>query len=152
VVAGPATTPRGPAAARLPVRRLAGGALAIDPALDEALAGLASRVAAGSLVSLPWAEAGDRLRALGDVEVRYLADGGAEVVNHGEVTLGGLTVSLPAAGLRLWVDGAPVRARQEVAGTSRIWFDLPAGSRRVVRATRGLSPVPLLPPPAPTPR
>ena len=144
--AGPATTPRGPAAARLPVRALAGGALVIDPALDEALARLARHVAEGRLVSLPWAEAGDRLRALGEVEVRYLADGGAEVVNHGTVTLGGLTVSLPAAGLQLWVDGLPAAARQEVAGRSRIWFDLPAGGRRVVRATRGIAAVPHLPP------
>ncbi len=145
--AGPATTHRGPAAARLPVRPLAGGALEIDPALDEALARLASRVAAGSLVSLPWAEAGDRLRALGAVEVRYLADGGAVVVNHGDVALGGLTVALPAAGLELWIDGEPASARRDVAGTSRIWFDLPAHGRRVVRATRGVVPVPLLPPP-----
>ena len=79
--------------------------------------------------------------------MRYLADGGAEVLNRGEAGLGGLTVSLPAAGLTLWVDGEPVPERQEVAGRSRIWFDLPAHGRRVVRATRGLTPVPLLPPP-----
>ena len=145
--AGPATTTRGPAVARLPVTRQADGTLVIDAALDEALARLATRVAAGSLASLPWAEAGDRLRALGEVSVRYLADGGAEVLNRGEAGLGGLTVSLPAAGLTLWVDGEPVPERQEVAGRSRIWFDLPAHGRRVVRATRGLTPVPLLPPP-----
>jgi hypothetical protein len=150
--AGPATTGRGPAAERLPVRPVAGGALVIDPALDEALARLASRVAAGRLVSLPWAEAGDRLRALGDVEVRYLADGGAEVVNHGDVALGGLTVSLPAAGLELWVDGVPASPRLDLAGTSRIWFDLPARGRRLVRATRRLTPVPLLPPVPPSSR
>jgi hypothetical protein len=146
---GPATTSWGPAAARIPVRQLEGGALVIDPALDEALARLASRVADGRLASLTWVEAGDRLRALGDVEVRYLADGGAEVVNRGDFTLGGLTVALPATGLQLWVDGEPAEARQEVAGASRIWFDLPARGRRVVRATRGLIPVPLLPPPSP---
>jgi hypothetical protein len=149
--AGPATTPRGAAFARMPVRPLEGGALVIDPALDEALAGLASRVAAGTLVSLPWAEAGDRLRALGDVEVRYLADGGAEVINRGQVALEGLTVALPATTLELRVDGEPA-ARQEVAGASRIWFDLPAGGRRVVRAGRGLTEVPLLPPVPPRSR
>ena len=147
--AGPATTHRGLAAARLPVTRLADGALVIDAGLDEALARLATRVTDGRLASLPWAAAGDRLRALGDVAVRYLADGGAEVVNQGEVGLGGLTVSLPAAGLQLWVDGEPVRDRQEIAGRTRIWFDLPARGRRVVRATRGLAPVPLLPPASP---
>jgi hypothetical protein len=150
--ASAATTPAGPARARLAVRALAGGELVIDPALDEALARLATRVAAGRLASLPWVEAGDRLRALGDVEVRYLADGGAEVVNRGPSSLGGLTVSLPATGLELWVDGEPARPRQELAGASRIWFDLPAHGRRVVRATRGLTPVPLLPPLAPPPR
>jgi len=143
--AGPATTHGGSAVARLPVTRQADGTLVIDATLDEALARLATRVAGGSLASLPWSEAGDRLRALGDVSVRYLADGGAEVINAGDVGLSGLTVSLPAVGLRLWVDGAPVRDRQEVAGRSRIWFDLPAHGRRVVRATRGLTPVPLLP-------
>ena len=91
----------------------------INPALDEALARLASRAAAGRLASLPWTEVGDRLRALGDVEVRYLDDGGAEVVNHGDVALGGLTVSLPAAGLELWVDGVPATPRQDLAATSR---------------------------------
>ena len=146
---GPATTPRGPAAGRLAVRAAPGGGLEIDPRFDEALARLATRVAAGRLASLTWAEAGDRLRALGDVEVRYLADGGAEVVNHGDFTLGGLTVSLPAAGLRVWVDGEPAEAGQEVAPVTRIWFDLPARGRRVVRVTRGLVAVPLLPPPAP---
>jgi hypothetical protein len=145
--AGPATTPRGTASARLAVRAVEGGALVIDPGLDEALARLATRVAAGRLATLPWAEAGDRLRALADVEVRYLPDGGAEVVNHGGFTLGGLTVALPAAGLELWVDGRPAPGRQEVAGVTRIWFDLPAHARRVVRATRQLTPVALLPTP-----
>jgi hypothetical protein len=144
--AGPATTPPGAALVRLAVHRAEGSALVIDAALDEALARLASRVAAGRLASLTWSEAGDRLRALGDVEVRYLADGGAEVVNRGDVTIGGLTVSLPAAGLRLWVDGAPAQPGQEVAPSQRIWFDLPARSRRTIRATRGLAAVPLLPP------
>ena len=51
-----------------------------------------------------------------------------------------------AAVLVQWVDGEPARSRQELAGRSRIWFDLPARGRRVVRATRGLTPVPLLPP------
>ncbi len=152
--AGPATTPRGLAAARLPVVRRPDGALVpqsgaaalvIDPALDEALARLATRVGQGRLVSLGWAEAGDRLRALGDVTVRYLADGGAEVVNRGALGLSGLAVSLPAAGLELWIDGAPAGDRQELAGRTRIWFDLPAHGRRVVRATRQLLPVPLLP-------
>jgi hypothetical protein len=104
-------------------------------------------VAAGRLATLPWAEAGDRLRALADVEVRYLPDGAAEVVNHGDFTLGGLTVALPGAGLELWVDGQPAPGRQEVAGVTRIWFDLPAHARRVVRASRQLTPVALLPTP-----
>jgi hypothetical protein len=142
---GPATT-RGPAAARLPVVSQPDGSLVIAPALDEALARLATHVGDGRVVSLTWAEAGDRLRALGDVTVRYLADGGAEVVNRGAVGLSGLAVSLPAAGLELWVDGAPAGDRQELAGRTRIWFDLPANGHRVVRATRQLIPVPLLPP------
>jgi hypothetical protein len=68
------------------------------------------------------------------------------VVNGGDAGIGGLTVSLPAAGLLLWVDGEPATQRQEVAGRTRIWFDLPGRGRRVVRATHGLTAVPLLPP------
>ncbi|HET9552947.1 MAG TPA: hypothetical protein VFP50_08275, partial [Anaeromyxobacteraceae bacterium] len=140
--AGPAETRGRFAATRLCVRPAAGGGLEIDPDLDEALARLAARVARGSLLALPWAEVGDRLRALAEVEVRYREDGAAEVVNHGAVALPGLTLATGRPGLEWWVDGR--RADGEADG-ARIWFDLPARSSRVVRASRWFWPVPLLP-------
>ena len=48
-----------------------------------AQARIAAHARAGRLASLTWAQAGDRLRALGDVEVIYRPDGAAEVHNHG---------------------------------------------------------------------
>jgi hypothetical protein len=123
------------------VRPAPGGGLVIDPDLDAALARLAGRVARGRLASLTWAEAGDRLVALGDVEVRYRQDGSAEVINHGRSAIRGLTLATPLPGLEWWVDGRP--AEGDAAGT-RIWLDLPAGASQVVRASLLLAPVPLV--------
>lgn len=121
------------------------GVLAIHPALDAALARLAARVAAGRLASLAWAETGDRLRALGDVEVLYRPDGSAEVRNHGAAALSGLTVSLPAAGLEIAAEGALLLGRDDEEGWARVWFDLAGGEKVVLRAWDALVPVPLLP-------
>jgi hypothetical protein len=140
--AGTAGT-RGAHAARLAVRPAGGGALSVDRALDEAFARLAARVAAGRLVSLTVDAAGSRLRALGDVALTWLEDGAVEVANLGGGDLPALTLAVPAAGLRWTVDGAPPAGD---ADGRRIWFDLPAGARRLVRAHRGEAPVALLPP------
>ena len=123
----------------------AGDGLAVHPALDGALARIAARVRVGRLASLAWAEAGDRLRDLGDVEVTYRPDGGAEVRNHGGAQLRALTVALPAAGLELAVEGAALLGREDEDGWARLWFDLGAGERVVLRAFDGVVPVPLLP-------
>jgi len=140
--AGPGVT-RGPLAARLAVHAEAGGALAIDAGLDQAFARLAARAAEGRLASLTWAAAGDRLRALGEVALRF-AEGGlvAVVENRGAEDLPGLTLSVPAGGLAFTVDGQPAAGDAE---GRRCWFDLPAGSRREVRAWRGAAHVSLLP-------
>jgi hypothetical protein len=122
-----------------------GGALAIHPALDAAFARVAARVRAGRLASLPWAEAGDRLRALGDVEVAYLPDGSAVVRNEGAAAVEALTVALPAAGLEISVEGAALLGREDADGWARLWFDLPAGEHAVLRASEGLVPVAILP-------
>jgi hypothetical protein len=122
-----------------------GGGLVIHPALDGALARVAAHVRAGRLASLAWAEAGDRLRALGEVEVVYRSDGGAEIVNHGAEAIRALTVSLPAEGLEVAVQGAVVLGREDEAGSARLWFDLGAGERAVLRVADRLAPVPLLP-------
>ncbi len=140
--AGPAGTRGAQAEGRLVVHPAPGGGLVLDAALDEAFARLASHAAAGRLTSLTWAEAGDRLRALGEVEVRHLPDGSAEVLNRGERGVAGLTLAAPVPGLEWWVDGQP--AEVNGAGT-RLWFDLPAGARRLVTATLLGGAVPLVP-------
>jgi hypothetical protein len=121
------------------------GGLAIHPALDAALGRIAARVRAGRLASLAWAEAGDRLRALGDVEVTYLVDGAAEIHNHGAEPVAALTVSLPAAGLDLVLEGAALLGREDDGPEARLWFDLGPGEKATLRAWDGERPVPFLP-------
>jgi hypothetical protein len=131
--------------ARLAVREEPDGRLAIDPALDAALGRIAQRVRAGRLASLTWVEAGDRLRALGDLQLVYLPDGGAEIRNLGGSALRALTLSVPVPPeVDLSVDGEPPLGRQDEAGVARVWLDLPAGGRAVLRAFRQFAPVPLL--------
>jgi hypothetical protein len=130
--------------ARLVVVPAAGG-LAIHPALDAAFARLAAHVDAGRLASLTWAEAGDRLRALADVEVTYLPDGGAVLHNHGATPIAGLTVSLPAAGLDVSVEDAALLGREDDGPDARLWLDLDPGEKATLRVWYGLDPVPLLP-------
>jgi hypothetical protein len=135
--AGPRETSGAAQRERLAVRPAGGGALEISPALDEALARIEGRVEAGALASLTWAEAGDRLRALADVEVDYLPDGTVTLRNAGEWPLPGLTIGVPEEGLDLVVDGAGPVARVDLPGWSRATFDLPPGGRATLRATRG---------------
>jgi len=123
----------------------AAGALSIHPALDAAFARVAARVRSGRLATLTWAEAGDRLRAVGDVEVAYRPDGAAEVRNDGAAPLRALTVALPAAGLEISLTGAALLGREDADGWARLWFDLPAGGRVVLRVLDGLAPVAILP-------
>jgi hypothetical protein len=124
----------------------AAGGLAVHPALDAAFARMAAHVRAGRLASLTWAEAGDRLRALADVEVSYLPDGAAEVTNRGADAIAGLTVSLPgAAGFDVAVEGAAVLGREDDGVDARLWLDLDAGEKVTLRLWYGLDPVPLLP-------
>ena len=104
-----------------------------------------ARAVAGRLASLTWDAAGNRLRALGDVAVRHLEDGSVEVANLGDADLAGLTLAVPAGGLAWTVDGLPAAGD---ADGRRLWFDLPAGARRRVKAHRGAAPVSLLPPAA----
>jgi hypothetical protein len=139
--AGPRLTRGATAEARLAVRRAPGGGLVIAPELDEALARLACRVDQGRLASLTWSDAGDRLRALGEVELRYREDGSAQVINHGAAPVAGLTLLAPVRGLEWWIDGRPAATDP---GRTRLWFDLPAGGSVVVQATRLLRRVPLL--------
>jgi hypothetical protein len=121
----------------------AGGALAIHPALDAALARVAGRVRAGRLASLTWSEAGDRLRAVGQVEVAYRPDGSAVVTNAGPDPLPGLTIALPAAGLDVALEGAALLGREDEKELARVWFDLGPGERAVLRVWDGLELVPL---------
>jgi hypothetical protein len=131
--------------ARLAVRAGPRGGLVIDPDLDAALSRLQAHVQAGRLASLTWREAGDRLRALSEVVVRYLPDGAAEVLNLGASDLPGLTLAIPAPpGVEITVDGVPAASRADEEDELRLWLDLPAGGRALLRATDGLAPLPLL--------
>jgi hypothetical protein len=142
--ASPRTTGQPALLGRLVVRPVPGG-LEIDPAFDAGLARLAARVDAGAVASLTWDEAGSRLRALGDLEVEYAADGSAAVSNRGAEALLGLTLGVAVPLGTLEADGVPVHvARDE--GPVRAWLDLPAGRTVVVRATDGASRVPFFRP------
>ena len=118
----------------------------IDPWLDAALGRVADGVRAGRLASLTWAEAGDRLRALGEVELVYLPDGGVEIRNLGGTAIDGLTLSVPVPPeVELSVEGDGPLGREDEAGQARVWFDLRAGARAVLRASDRLVPLPFLP-------
>jgi hypothetical protein len=145
--AGPAETHDPEHLARLAVRAAPGGALELDPDLELAVARVAAHVRAGTLASLTWAETGDRLRALADVEVLYLPDGGAAVVNHGAAAIEGLTVAVGAVGLDVDVEGAFPVGRADTQGATRVFFDLAPGARAVLRARTSGVPAPFLPPP-----
>jgi len=130
---------------RLVVHAAPRGKLVLDPALDAALARVAEHVQAGRLASLTWTEAGDRLRALGELELVYLPDGGVEIRNLGASDLGGLTVAIPVSPeVELSVDGAPPPGREDLPGGARIWLDLPAGGRATIHAFERLVPLPFL--------
>ncbi|HVP67668.1 MAG TPA: hypothetical protein VMT17_10450 [Anaeromyxobacteraceae bacterium] len=135
LAAAPRTTSSAALVSRLVVREVPGG-LELHPAFDQALERLERRVKGGTLASLTWEQAGGRLRALGDVEVTYRADGSAEVTNRGAEAVAGLTVSLPAPDLELEVEGVGGLGA-ESGPTTRAWFDLPPGGTAVVRARRG---------------
>jgi hypothetical protein len=137
------TTTRPEHLARLVVRE-EGGALVLDPDFDQALSRIGRHVRAGRLASLTWAEAGDRLRALGEVHVAYLPDGGARVENRGAAPLLGLTLAVPAE-VELQVEAA-VAGRSAERGRTRAWLDLAPGGVAVVRAMRGGAAVPFLAP------
>jgi hypothetical protein len=139
------TTTRREHLARLAVRPGPGGALELHPAIDAALARIGARARAGRVASLTWADTGDRLRALGEVEVVYRADGAAEVVNRGAAPLLGLTLAAPGE-VDLSADGARISGTARGGGASRAWLDLAPGATAVVRATRGGAPVPFLRP------
>jgi hypothetical protein len=123
----------------------ASGGFTIHPALDAAFARIAAHVRAGRLVSLTWLEAGERLRALADVEVTYREDGAAEIHNRGAEPVQALTVSLPAAGLDVELEGAALLGREDEGEDARLWFDLGAGEKAILRVWYGLDAVPLLP-------
>jgi hypothetical protein len=137
------TTTRPEHLARLAVRRGPGPSLVIDPALDAALARVAARASAGHLASLTWSEAGDRLRALADVEVRYRADGAALVTSRAAATVRGLTLAAPLDA-ELSDDAGRIRGRDREGLRARAWLDLAPGETVVVRAARRGATVPFL--------
>ena len=146
LAAGLARTHQADHVANLAVRSFGDGTLVIDPDLDAALGRIAARVRTGTLASLTWAEAGDRLLALGRLEVAYLAGGRVRISNGGGASIEGLTLAIPVEGLQVSADGVPL-AHADAPGVTRVVLDLPAGASAVLEASRGVDPVPLLVPP-----
>src|SRR6185503_8929042 len=95
----------------------------------------------GSLASMTLREAGERMRALDEVSVRYRPDGAA-LVHNGGATLRGLTVAVPGEA-SVTVDDAPAAGTRIEGGRTRVWFDLPAGATVVLRAQHGGAPIAL---------
>ena len=121
------------------------GTLVIDQALDEALARVGARVRAGTLASLTWREAGDRLRALGDVEVRYFPDGTTVIENHGTADLTNLTITIATGNAEFAIEGAAVIGTHKEANHSTVWFSLPKSVRVKLSASLDGRKFPLLP-------
>lgn len=112
--------------ARLAVREGPGGTLEIAPELDAGLARAERRLRRGTMVAMTLRDAGDRLRALSDVHVVYLADGSARVENHGVRSVRGLTLSIEAEGA-LEVEQAETGGHVAGVGRSRVFFDIGPG-------------------------
>lgn len=129
----------------LAVRPTGSGALVIDPALDEALSRVGARVRAGTMASLTWREAGDRLRAFGDLQVRYNTRDSVIIENKGEADLNGVTVAIPIGQAEFTVDGAIVIGTRKEADRSTLWFSLPKGARVKVSATLAGRPISFVP-------
>jgi hypothetical protein len=109
----------------------------LHPSFDAALGRIAERVKRGTSVSLTWREAGDRLRALGDVVVRYEPNGRAIVENTGNDTIQDLTISVHGSndlGIELSISGATVDGTSHGSDRASIWFDLPPGGAVTVGA------------------
>jgi hypothetical protein len=124
------------------------GALGIDSALDEALARISARVQAGTMASLTWREAGDRLRALGDLAVRYLSDGSVVVENNGTVDLHGVTLAVPIGQAEFALEGASLAGMRKEPERTTLWFSLPKGAQAKLSVTvvgRKISLLPMRP-------
>jgi len=128
----------------LAVRPTGNGALVIDPALDEALARVGVRVRAGSMASLTWYEAGDRLRALGDLVTRYLPNGTVVIENNGTVDLNGVTLAVPIGQAEIILEGAPLADTRKEAGRTTVWLSLQKGAQVKLSVTVAGRKVPFL--------
>ena len=60
-------------------------------------------------------------------------------------------MAIPADGIDLTAEGAPVLGRADVPGSSRAFLDLPPGARVVLRASSAGAPVPFVPLASPRP-
>jgi hypothetical protein len=138
------TTSRPEHLARLLVHSGPNGSLVLDREFDAGLARLEDHVRRGTLASMTLTDAGDRLRSLSDVAVRYLPGGVAAVENLGTARVRGLTVAVPGAGIALALDGAIPHPASQEEGRSRVWFELAPGERVLLRADQRELPYPLL--------
>jgi len=120
------------------------GALVIDQALDEALARIGKRIRAGTLASLTWRATGDRLRALGDIETLYLADGAVVIENRGSADLTNLTIAIPIGHVEVTAEEATIAGTRQEPNRSTVWFSLRKGTHVKLSATLDGRKIPFL--------
>ena len=129
----------------LAVRPSSVGTLTIDATLDKAFARVGTRIQAGTLASMTWRDAGDRLRRLGDITTRYRADGSVEVENHALTEVSGLTVAIPHGNAEFTLVGGLAIGRRREAHRSTMWFSLPKSAHVKLTITVEGRKIPFLP-------
>jgi len=125
------------------------GEVKLDPRFDALLAALDERQARGTLWVPTLGALADRLRAVADLSVTLLPDGGARL--HAPRALDGASFVVDAD-VAVEIDGQPPKGIRSEGTQTVFWVDLPAGDT-VVRLRRPDAPMPFLPSaPSPTSR
>ena len=96
------------------------------------------------MASLTWYEAGDRLRALGDLVTRYLPNGTVVIENNGTVDLNGVTLAVPIGQAEIILEGAPLADTRKEAGRTTVWLSLQKGAQVKLSVTVAGRKVPFL--------
>lgn len=101
------------------------GEIVPHPKLAELFQQLAARVRRGTLWMPTLQQLGDHMRGMAGVMVRLGSDGSATL--RAERALTGATFVIPAAGLRVLIDGQPVKGISHTRTETSFWVDLPEG-------------------------
>ena len=122
------------------------GEIVPHPKLAELFQQLAARVRRGTLWVPTLQQLGDHMRGMAEVTVRLGSDGSATV--RAERALTAATFVIPAANLRVLIDGQPVKGLGSTKTETTFWVDLPAGKPvRVELLDKSGKPLPILRPP-----